>query len=256
MDYCTLYIDGSGDYEWCRPDGNSNHKFHTLGGLILDPKSDLNAKNKVTELLKNYIPESTRNIRPDGEYELHHVAIIGGSGIYRKIKKDVRQELITKIFELIKELNPILIASTVEKIKEKTKWGADAFNPQVFAMRSVVNKFSMHLNRLNKIGTVVYDADKFNFDLLLREEILRFRRYGINLRGPTYQPQTDYLPNILNNVNFCPSHLSTGLQLADFVASAVWRNYERNDNVWYKFIDPLWEYDPKAMRYYKDSVIA
>jgi len=256
LDYCTLYIDGSGDYGWCVPDGNSDHKFHTLGGLILDPESDLKAKNKVGELLANYIPDSTRNIRPDNEYELHLVAIKGGAGIYRKIKKDVRQELINKTFELIKELNPILIASTVDKITEKSKWKEKAFDPQVFAMRSVVNKFSMHLNRLNKIGIVVYDADKYNFDLLLREEILRFRKYGINLKGPLYQPKTDYLPNILNNVNFCPSHLSAGLQLADFVASAIWRNYERNDNVWYNFIDPLWEYNASAGRYYKDGVIA
>ena len=85
-------------------------------------------------------------------------------------------------------------------------------------MRSVVHKFSMHLNRRNKIGTVVYDADKYNFDLLLRESIQNFRRYGINLRSLYYDTQIDYLPNILNNINFCPSHMSTGLQLSDFIA--------------------------------------
>jgi len=195
-------------------------------------------------------------MRPESEYELHYVAIRSGSGIYRKIKKEVRNELIAKTFELIKELNPILIGSTVNKSEEKQKWGDTAFNPQIFAMRSVVNKFSMHLNRLNKIGSVVYDADKYNFDLMLRDEISQWRQHGINLQGMYYRPKPDNLPNILNNVNFCPSHLSTGLQLADFIASVIWRNYERSDNTWYNFIDPLWEFDSTAQRFYKDHVIA
>jgi len=35
MDYCTLYVDGSGSHDWYRPHGNSPHKFHTLAGMIL-----------------------------------------------------------------------------------------------------------------------------------------------------------------------------------------------------------------------------
>lgn len=256
MEYCTFYIDGSGDEKWPPPIGKSNHNFHTLAGLILDPEKDLKAKQKVCGLLREFIPESTRNIRPPSEYELHYVAIDSGKGIYRKIKQESRQELIAKTFDLILELKPILIASTVDKAKEYQIWGQKSFLPEIHAMRSVVHKFSMHLNRRNKIGTVVYDADKFNFDLFLREAVQNFRRFGINIPSASFMAQTDYLPNILNNINFCPSDMSTGLQLADFVASAVWRKYERSDSRWYDKLDSLWEYDEVSKRTYKDHIIS
>ena len=156
MNYCTLYTDGSGGSDWFAPDGKSPHRFHTLAGLIIDPESDLLAKDRVDKILDSYIPEETRRIRPDNEYELHFNAIKSARGIYRKIDKKERDEIICKTFETIVELRPIAIASTVDKVAERQKRGEGAFHPQSYAMSSVVHKFSMHLNRLNRIGSVIY----------------------------------------------------------------------------------------------------
>jgi hypothetical protein len=35
-----------------------------------------------------------------------------------------------------------------------------------------------------------------------------------------------------------PSNQSVGIQLADLVAGAVWRKFERNDTAWYDLIEP------------------
>ncbi|MDE0526596.1 MAG: DUF3800 domain-containing protein [Thaumarchaeota archaeon] len=145
------------------------------------------------------------------------------------------------------ELKPIAIASTVDKVAEWQNWGEKAIHPQSYAMRSVVHKFSMHLNRRNKIGRVIYDEDKIQFNLLLQEEIINFRKNGI---GIGFQSRPDKLEKILNNINFCPSHLSPGLQLADFVASAIWQKYEHGNDKFYELIEPLWEHT------YRDSLIS
>lgn len=255
MDYCTFYTDGSGNYDWYPPNGHSPHKFHTLAGIILDPESDLKAKTSVDSILDHYIPKETRDMFPANKYELHFDEIKSGRSIYRKIDTSVRNEIIYKTFELILDLKPIAIASTVNKELEWNQWKQKSFPPQPYAMQSVIHKFSMHLNRRNRIGSVVYDEDKIQFNKLLQEQFLNFRRYGIEIRGFSYQPRTDRLPNILNNVNFCPSHLSAGIQLSDFIASAIWRNYERNDSEFYKMIDPLWEFDENAGKTYRDHVI-
>ena len=97
-----------------------------------------------------------------------------------------------------------------------------------------------------------YDEDKIQFNLLLQKAIINFRKNGIEI-GP--QPSSDKLKNILNNINFCPSHLSPGLQLADFAASAVWQKYERGNDEFYKIIEPLWEADQASQTTYRDSLI-
>ncbi len=255
MNYCTPYVDGSGSYGWCRLHGKSQYKFHTLAGIMSNPESDLKSMRKVCEIMREYITDEVRNIRPATEYELRFGVITSGRGIYRKLSQDVREEIIGKTFELILELRPILIASTVDKINEMKKRREKAILPQLYAMRSVISKFSMHLNRFEKIGTVVYDEDKIQFSCTLQEEMQRYRREGIAITGQSYQPQPDNLPNILNNVNFCP-YMSSGLQLADFVAGTVWRKYEENDVRYYKLLDPLWEYDQGADKAYRDSILS
>ena len=216
------------------------------------PESDLLAKDRIDKILDSYSPEETRRIRPDNEYELHFNAIKSARGIYRKIDKKERDEIIYKTFETIVELGPIAIASTVDKVAERQKRGEGAFHPQSYAMSYVVHKFSMHLNRLNRIGSVIYDEDKIQFDLLLQKAIINFRKNGIEI-GP--QPSSDKLENILNNINFCPSHLSPGLQLADFAAGAVWQRYERGNDEFYKIIESLWEDEQASQAIYRDSLI-
>jgi hypothetical protein len=44
--------------------------------------------------------------------------------------------------------------------------------------------------------------------------------------------------NMVESLFFQPSNLSIGVQLADMVAGAVWRKYEKGDERWYKALEP------------------
>lgn len=44
--------------------------------------------------------------------------------------------------------------------------------------------------------------------------------------------------NLVESLFFQQSHLSVGVQLADMVAGAVWRKYEKNDDTWFKVLEP------------------
>jgi len=44
--------------------------------------------------------------------------------------------------------------------------------------------------------------------------------------------------NLIESLFLHPSHLSVGIQLADMVAGAVWRKFERNDDRWYGMLEP------------------
>ncbi|MDE0090994.1 MAG: hypothetical protein OXP12_06525 [Thaumarchaeota archaeon] len=104
--YCTLYTDGSGGHGWVKPVGKDPNRFHTLAGLIIDPESDLLAKDRVNKVLNSYIPEEAKNIRPNKEYELHFDAIKSARGIYRKIDKKERDEIIYVSVNLVPRFLP------------------------------------------------------------------------------------------------------------------------------------------------------
>ncbi len=52
--------------------------------------------------------------------------------------------------------------------------------------------------------------------------------------------------NLVESVFLQPSHLSVGIQLADMVAGAVWRRFERNDDRWYSKLEPSLRTDAKG----------
>lgn len=44
--------------------------------------------------------------------------------------------------------------------------------------------------------------------------------------------------NLIEGLFIAPSHMSVGIQLADLVAGAVWRYYEKGDEKWFSKIEP------------------
>lgn len=49
---------------------------------------------------------------------------------------------------------------------------------------------------------------------------------------------TSNYQNLIESLFFQPSDLSVGVQLADLVAGSVWRKYEKNDETWFKALEP------------------
>jgi hypothetical protein len=53
--------------------------------------------------------------------------------------------------------------------------------------------------------------------------------------------------NLIESLFLEPSHLSVGIQLADMVAGAIWRKFERNDDRWYKLLEPSLRKSPTGI---------
>jgi len=53
--------------------------------------------------------------------------------------------------------------------------------------------------------------------------------------------------NLIEGLFVHPSNMSVGIQLADLVASAVWRKFERNDDRWYRMAEPSFRRSSKGV---------
>lgn len=52
--------------------------------------------------------------------------------------------------------------------------------------------------------------------------------------------------NLIESLFFQPSNLSVGIQFADMVAGAVWRKFEKDDDRWYRAIEPSLRKSPEG----------
>jgi Protein of unknown function (DUF3800) len=68
--------------------------------------------------------------------------------------------------------------------------------------------------------------------------------------------------NLVESLFVQPSNMSVGVQLADIVAGAVWRKFEKNDSRWFDMLTPAFRKSPSGridgyglVRYPKDGWI-
>ncbi len=225
-----------------------------MAGIIFTPEQDLQIKQKTCKILEKYISDEMKSSYPDGYYELHYLDLMCGNNIYQKLAKIQRKDMADDVFELLLDLKPVIISTSINKLQMKKNYSTDADNPKQLAMRSIISKFSMYLTRHNMVGMVIFDEEEYKNDTKLREKIHAFRKNDTNIQGFLYHPsKNDKLENILNTIQLCPSELSPGIQCADFIARSVWQHHEHEKNNRYEQIEPLWEHTSDSI--YGDSII-
>jgi hypothetical protein len=232
----TLFLDESGDPGWRPPRGKSATRYFVLGGLALDAEKENVAQARVSELVQRYL-----GIPPGSEiYELRFSDLYARRGDYRRLTLAQAQQMEADVLNLLLGLNPTLFATVVDKDRHQSRYGVKAYHPKEMALAGTCQRYDMTLQTLGAYGTVVMDEEQVRKDTRLREMIHRSRRTGLSFRGMSYQPSHDSIPTRINGtVNFAPSHLSAGVQLADFVAGVVWRKYERSEEERFNRIEPL-----------------
>lgn len=101
--------------------------------------------------------------------------------------------------------------------------------------KGITERFQYYLQDLSRElgarqhGIVVADHRGSNDDKLLRQvhqKLLHSKGEFISSYG-----------NLIEGLFLEPSHLSVGIQLADLVAGAVWRRFERDDPVWFDAVE-------------------
>jgi len=246
----TLYLDTAADPGWTPPWGKSNTKWYVVAGLALAPELDLEAYHETERILKKYIP-STKWYYPDFELCYHH--LIRGKGIYETLTNPERLAMANEVFDLLLKLKPTLFATVIDKKKLKERYGSNAYDPKLLGIRATIHRFAMFLKQKNEVGNVTMDAEEYRKDHEIQEMVRAFKKTGIIIRGFVYQPRYDErIDRILNTINFTDSHMSAGIQLADFCSRTTWQHYEKNKSDRFNQLSPLW--DRENNRIYEPSV--
>jgi hypothetical protein len=104
------------------------------------------------------------------------------------------------------------------------------------AYKGVTERFQYYLQDLSKAsgrkeyGIIVCDQRGSKDDTSLRAEHQKLL-YSTGSFISRYE-------NLVEGVFLTPSHLSIGIQLADMVAGAIWRKFERDDSEWFDYVEP------------------
>lgn len=104
------------------------------------------------------------------------------------------------------------------------------------AYKAITERFQYFLQDMSKetgrkeLGMVVADHRNGDDDKELRGQHQK-------LLHSTGQHISKYT-HLVEGLFLEPSHLSVGIQLADMIAGAVWRKFERDDTAWYDHVEP------------------
>ena len=149
-----------------------------------------------------------------------------------------RNAIRADIYRLISTHKGITTVACVVSAAAAYKLPATTCQADLYALayKGVTERFQYYLQDLSKTtgrkeyGIIVCDQRGPADDRALRGEHQKLV-YSSGQNISNYK-------NLIETLFLSPSHLSIGIQLADMVAGAVWRRYERDDDEWYNFVEP------------------
>lgn len=246
--YKTLYLDESGGKNWPAPWGKDPHIRYTLAGLCMTPDQDVAAHRGVSKILESHFPMA--DARP---VELHYGDIINKRGIYSSITDSARKAIADDVFALVRSIGPTLMGSVIRKDLMKRRYGSSAHPPNEYALRATMERFDRHLEETSCVGMAIMDTESLEADRSLRLMVHNAKHHGVKLGGVGYLPQMDRrLKHVLNTISFSESHMSPGIQLADFIAYATASHFERGKSIRWNELNGLWR---KSGYFQEPSVI-
>lgn len=110
--------------------------------------------------------------------------------------------------------------------------------------KGLTERFQYHLQGVStsagrkEYGIIVADHRGTNDDRMLRQVHQKL----LHAKSPTISTYK----NLIEGLFLEPSHMSVGIQLADLVAGAVWRKFERDDDTWFNALEPTLRRDSKG----------
>lgn len=243
-----LYIDESGDSGWMPKHGGASSSQHlAYAGIVVDGKQNYNIRKGVENIMQNHFPQPQG--RPE---ELHYADLIHDKGVYDDLSNSECKSIADDVFDLINEVEPILMATVVDKKQMKERYGGDADNPKQYAFRATVDRFNKHLEAHDNVGTVTIDVAEYRFDKQLRRLVFEAQNSGIEISGA--RKDSSKIPRIMDTVTLSPSEMSPGLQIADFVAYATRHEYEYGGSNRFDEISDLFR-DPEGVSLTEPSLV-
>ncbi|HEY8055791.1 MAG TPA: DUF3800 domain-containing protein [Terriglobales bacterium] len=200
-----LYLDESGN------ESDPSDRHFVLGGAAVFERHTVALSQALDAVQAKHFP----GIEP---IEFHAAQIRSGSGFWRKVERQTRTEVLTAVAEAIATTDQgnngmVLFAAAIEK--DAQLHGERAVET---ATEQVLTRFDKLLRQSGQRGLVIFAEGRF--DTRAKVWVRNFREIGTRW-------------GVLRNLSDIPYFASVRetrlLQVADFVAHAVFRLYDRGD---------------------------
>lgn len=203
-----LYADESGSVQ------DAQQQVFVLAGFCVFERQGYWIANELDKIAARFNPADPSSV------ELHGNPMLSGKGIFRQFPKADRSQAIEDSLKVFLASHPSnrLFASVVNKAK------VSPVDPVEFAFEQLASRFDQYLTRLHRNsdtqrGVILFD--KSTYETSIQALATDFRTIGHSW---------GILRNFAEVPLFMDSKASRLIQLADLIAYAIFRNYERGDS--------------------------
>lgn len=209
-----LYADESGTTK------DPNQQYFVLAGFCVFERQGYWISEKLDRIAERFNPADPNSV------ELHGSPMLNGSGFWRRQLRTDREQAIQDALEAFMRSHPNnrIFASVIKKVSISPQ------DPVEFAFEQLASRFDHYLKRLHKNGDTqrgLIVFDKSTYETTLQTLATDFRTVGYTW---------DVIRNLAEVPLFLNSRASRLIQLADLIAFAIFRNYERGDSRFYSII--------------------
>ena len=209
-----LYADEFGSVK------DKNQQYFVLAGFCVFERQVFWIANELDAIAARSNPADPASV------ELHGNPMHSGKGIFRQFPKEDRIAAIEDALKVFVKSHPSnrLFASVVDKAV------VSPVDPVEFAFEQLASRFDHYLTRLHRAGNTqrgVILFDKSTYETTIQSLATDFRTIGHSW---------GILRNFSEVPLFMDSKASRVIQLADLIAYAIFRNYERGDESLYSIL--------------------
>lgn len=156
----------------------------------------------------------------------------------RHLEPAERDEIRTELYQMICSENSVRAMASICSAEAAYQMRSVSSQDDIchLTYKTISERFQYYLQDLSALvgrkeyGIIVGDHRTDRDDT-------RLRRYHQMLLHSSAEFTSSH-SNLIESIFLEPSNLSVGIQLADMVAGAVWRKYERSDDKWYSALEP------------------
>lgn len=224
-----LFVDESGTPP---RHGCTNPKYFVIGGIVIPE----NAWHVLRDGIMGM--KIRKKIRGELKWRYFAPGNAEAANPMRHLNQDDRDEIRAEIYRIIVRGQGVKTIAAVCSIEAAYAVPSVEEQQGIYNLtyKAITERFQYFLQDLQretgapKYGMIISDHRGRDDDKKLRAHH-QMLVHSSSAYTSTYK-------NLVESLLLQPSNLSIGIQLADMVAGAVWRNFERNDRRWLDLIEP------------------
>jgi hypothetical protein len=220
--------------------GEDRSKYFVLGGIIIPEGVWQRIRDGMQGL------KTRRRLRGEMKWRFFAPSNDDDRNPMRGLSQAERDDIRTELFRIMTAEKSVKFLATV--VSAPAAYAMASVNSQDdiyhLAYKSITERFQYYLQDLGKTfgrteyGIVIADHRG-------RQDDTRLRGQHQKLLHSSGEFISQYR-NLVEGLFLAPSHQSVGVQLADLVAGAVWRAYDKDDARWLDLLRPAFRTSPSG----------